>query len=443
MKKITAIVLAGGVGARFGADIPKQFVNLNGKPIIAYCLDTFSKHPDISNIIVATHENYMGFVKELCPEAILVNGGESRQNSSLNALKACSKDTDFVLIHDAVRPFIDFKVINRCIKALEEGHIAVDTKISANDTIVQINEENLLTDMPDRRFLFRGQTPQAFQYKAILDAYINPAESKIPPTDDIRYLFNKGIPCYCVEGSDFNIKVTTISDLYLAERIAQKMYQAVPETIELTGKKVLVIGATGGIGKAIAEVLEEKGARVRGVGSGDFNLLNFNKYEEFFHSIRNDFGFVDILINSAGYLEKRLLIDTNFETIKNIIDINLTAPFELTKVAVRTILKEGSSIFHIGSSSWSLGRKEYAAYSSAKAGLVNFVQAMAEELLPLGISINCINPPRTNTKMRQINFPGEDPSTLMDPDTVAREILKYCSSHATGYIIDLKVGIDG
>ncbi len=443
MKKVAAIILAGGVGARFGADIPKQFVNLNGKPIIAYCLETFSRHPDISNIIVATHENYMDFVKRLCPEAILVNGGDSRQASSLNALKACAKDTDFVLIHDAVRPFVDFNIINRCIKALEEGHIAVDTKIPTNDTVIEVNEENLLTDMPDRRFLFRGQTPQAFHYKDIFDAYVNPAKSDIPPTDDIRYIYNKGGPCFCVDGSDFNIKVTTTSDLYLAERIAQNVYQTVPETIELTGKKVLVIGASGGIGESIAEVLEEKGARVMGVGSQEFDLLDFDKYESFFHRVRNDFGFVDMLINSAGYLEKRLLMDMNFEQLRNIIDINLTAPCELTKVALRTVLKKGSSIFHIGSSSWSLGRKEYAAYSSAKAGLVNFVQAMAEELLPLGININCINPPRTNTKMRHKNFPGEDPSTLMDPKTVAKEILKYCSSSASGYIIDLKVGIDG
>ena len=105
-------------------------------------------------------------------------------------------------------------------------------------------------------------------------------------------------------------------------------------------------------------------------------------------------------------------------------------------------MKRGSSIFHIGSSSWSLGRKEYATYSSAKAGLVNFVQAMAEEVLPLGIRINCINPPRTNTEMRRRNFPGEDPATLLDPEVVVREILKYCGTPGNGYVIDLKVGLN-
>jgi len=107
MKRIIAIVLAGGVGERFGADIPKQFVNLNGRPIIAYSLETFMKHPDISDIVVSTHEKYSQLVKKLCPDAILVKGGNTRQESSLNALKVCPEDTDYVLIHDAVRPFLD------------------------------------------------------------------------------------------------------------------------------------------------------------------------------------------------------------------------------------------------------------------------------------------------------------------------------------------------
>ena len=442
MKKIIAIVLAGGVGERFGADVPKQFVNLNGRPIISYCLDTFRKHPDISDIIISTHEKYMQFVKQLCPEAILAKGGSTRQESSLNALKACPKDTDYVLIHDAVRPFVDFKVINRCIKALDTGHVAVDTKIPANDTIINVNDEGLLVDMPDRSYLYRGQTPQAFRFQDILDAYLNPVESEIPPTDDIRYLFNKGVNCHCVDGSEFNIKITNTADLYLGERIAQKLQQIVPETVDLTGKKAVVCGGTGGIGKAIAQELENHGARVLSFGSNDLDLLDFKSYEGFFHNIRNTFGWVDILINSAGYLEKNMLISMSFETMSKMLDINLKVPIEITRVASRTVLKKDSSIFHIGSSSWSLGRKEYAIYSSAKAGIVNFVQAMAEELMPLGIRINCINPPRTNTEMRRRNFPGEDPSTLLDPEVVARQILKYCGSHGTGYVVDLKVGIN-
>jgi len=442
MKRIIAIVLAGGVGERFGADIPKQFLNLNGRPIIGYCLETFSRHPDISGIVVATHEKYMQIVKDLCPEAILVRGGNTRQESSLNALKACPEDTDYVLIHDAVRPFVDFKIINRCIKALDDGYIAVDTKMPANDTIIQVQDDGLLADMPDRKYLYRGQTPQAFRFKDILEAYLSPAESDIQPTDDIRYLFNKGVPCYCVDGSEFNIKVTNTADLYLAERIAQKLQQIVPDSIDLTGKRSLIIGATGGIGSAIVHCLEEQGARVLGVGSKDFDLFDFDLYEQFFNNVRNTFGWVDILINSAGFLERGMLMNTNSDTVAKMIDMNLKVPIEVTRIAIRTILRGGSSIFHIGSSSWSLGRKEYAAYSSAKAGLVNFVQAMAEELLPLGIRINCINPPRTNTEMRRRNFPGEDPATLLAPEIVAWEILKYCSAPGSGYVIDLKVGIN-
>jgi 2-C-methyl-D-erythritol 4-phosphate cytidylyltransferase len=441
MSKIIAIILAGGIGKRFGTDIPKQFVNLNGQPIISYCIDTFKNHPDISDIIVATHPEYMQLVKELCPEAIIVRGGHTRQESSLNALKACPPDTNYVLIHDSVRPFVDNQTINRCIKAAESGNIAVNTTISADDTIVQVTDDDIISEMPDRNLLRRGQTPQAFLYKEIMEAYKNPVITDIAPTDDIRYIFNKGIPCKCVNGSEFNIKVTNTADLYLAERIAQTLNRAVPTSVDLTGKKCLLFGATGGIGKAIHAALVEQGARVLGVGSQDLNLLDFESYEEFFHGVRNKFGWIDILINAAGLLERKPLVNMSFTIMSNMIDINLKAPIEITRIAVRTVLKKGSSIFHIGSSSWSLGRKAYAPYSSAKAALVNFVQAMSEELLPLGISINCINPPRTNTEMRRRNFPGENPSTLLDPVIVAQEILRYCDSTKTGYVIDIKLGI--
>ncbi|MBU1341592.1 MAG: 2-C-methyl-D-erythritol 4-phosphate cytidylyltransferase [Proteobacteria bacterium] len=442
MKKNIAIILAGGIGERFGAEIPKQFVNLNGKPIISYCLETFQKHPDIHGIVVSTHEKYMQTVKELCPECILVKGGSTRQDSTFNALKACPKDTDHVLIHDAVRPFVDFPIINRCIKALEKGNIAVDTKISSNDTIIKIKTDGIISDMPDRRYLYRGQTPQAFKFKDIFDAYNEPANSDIPPTDDMRYIFNKGLPCHTVEGSEFNIKITNTADLYLAERIAQKIFRVNPNEVDLTGKKCLVFGSSGGIGGEIVQLLEEKGARVLGVGSKEFDLQRFNDYESFFQGVKNDFGWIDILINAAGVLEKEMLVNMNDNSVSKMIDINYKAPIEITRYAVRYLLKNGSSIFHLGSSSWSRGRKSYAIYSSAKAALVNFVQAMSEELEPLGININCINPPRTNTKMRQKNFPGEDLSTLMDPRAVAKEILRYCGAFGTGYIIDLKVGIE-
>jgi len=442
MKKTGVIILAGGTGNRFKAEIPKQFVNLNGRPIISYTLETFSKHPAISYIIVAAHEQWTGRIKELCPKAIIVKGGATRLESSCNALKACDPDTDYILIHDAVRPFTDFKIIDDCLSALEQGNQAVDTIIPTFDTIVSVDRNNRIVDMPDRSLLFRGQTPQAFNFKTIYDIYMNPREtSGIVPTDDMRLLFNKGIKCVCVPGSEFNIKITTLADLYLAERIAQSLHNVAPVNPNLKGRKCLIFGATGGIGRATAEVFKKHGADVFPVGKKDFNLLRFDAYENFFNKVRAEFGMVDILINAAGTLEKGALIDSDFSRVEQMLDLNLKAPFAITRTAVRILMNENGRIFHIGSSSWSRGRKEYAAYSAAKAGLVNFVQSMAEELAPLGIKINCINPPRTNTKMRREAFPGEDPVTLMDPVTIANAILAYSDSAESGCIIDLKLGM--
>jgi 2-C-methyl-D-erythritol 4-phosphate cytidylyltransferase len=258
--------------------------------------------------------------------------------------------------------------------------------------------------MPDRAQLLRGQTPQAFYYRDIIDAYLNPVISDIPPTDDIRLMYNKKLPCKCVDGSEFNIKITTLSDLYLAERISQSLNNASAEHVDLTGKKCLVVGGTGGIGKAIIEVFEEQGAKVISVGSQDLDLREFDKYEEFFRKIRSEFGMVDILVNAAGILIKRPLINMDFDSIDKMLDINLKAPIVLTRCAIRTLMKKGGRIFHIGSSSWSRGRQEYAVYSASKAALVNFIQAMSEELATLDIKINCVNPPRTNTPMRRKAF---------------------------------------
>lgn len=440
MKNITAIILAGGTGERFGSDIPKQFISLNGKPVISYCIDTFKNHPDVNNIVVATHAPWLEKVKELCPSAIVVKGGSTRNESSYNALMACDENTDYVLIHDAVRPFVDNKIINKCIEALDNNFRAVDTIIPIYDTIVEIDNDDIITNMPDRTMIKRGQTPQAFYYKDILDAYKNSVDPNIPFTDDIRLLFNKNIPCKCIIGSEYNIKITTMADLYLAERIAQRLSLAKQAPIDLTGKKCLVFGGTGGIGSAIVDVFRENGAKVIAIGTKDFDLRNYDGYYKYFNKLRSEYGMMDILVIASGVLNKGYLINLDYPTIDKMIDINLKAPIEITRVSVSTIMREGGRIFHIGSSSWSFGRKEYSIYSATKAGIVNFIQAMAEELAPINIKINCINPPRTNTKMRSKAFPGEDVSSLMDPRTVANEIIKYCNSSDSGFVIDLKIG---
>lgn len=230
MKKTAALILAGGSGCRFGAEIPKQFIPINGKPMLSYSIEVFQKHPDISDIVISVHPDYMTKVTKDYPSAIVVEGGKSRPESSFNALRACPSNTDYVFIHDAARPFVDNAIINRCLHALYRGHIAVNTAIAVNDTVVYVDDDGVIQEMPDRRYLKCSQTPQAFVFKKIMAAFETPVAQDIPPTDDIRYMFNCDVPCICVDGSEFNIKITRKVDLILAERIALMRQDLVSST---------------------------------------------------------------------------------------------------------------------------------------------------------------------------------------------------------------------
>ena len=142
---VTAIILAEGTGERFGADMPKQFIKLAGKPIIDHTLDVFENNPGIGNIVVVVNKGFIDHLNGLVKEgryskvSIMVPGGATRQASSYYGLRACPADTTHVLIHDAARPFIDDQIIVRCLDALER-YEAVDVCVTSADTIVEVDD---------------------------------------------------------------------------------------------------------------------------------------------------------------------------------------------------------------------------------------------------------------------------------------------------------------
>ena len=214
--KNVAIILAAGDGVRFGKSTPKQFITLHGRRVIDYSIQTFHEHPKIDKIIIVCHSDWIDVIKKEYPNHDVINGGESRRDSSYKGLLACSKNTQNVFIHDSARPFVDKDIISRCFVGLKENK-AVNTVLGATDTIVEV-ENNYIVDMPIRNRMFLTQTPQAFDYKTILNAH----QSFIgETTDDIRLVKELGINCYVVEGSLYNFKLTHQSDIYLAKIITQ------------------------------------------------------------------------------------------------------------------------------------------------------------------------------------------------------------------------------
>jgi len=222
-KKDVAIVLAGGIGVRMEASRPKQFLDLSEKPIIIHTLERFEKNIQISLVAVVCHMDYVEYLDELVKKNGLkkvykiIPGGETRQESSFIGIKNCSPGTECVLIHDAVRPFIDDKIIEDTLTAAKETG-AAGTVIDTADTIV-VTEGHFIKEIPDRKNLKRIQTPQGFCYKTITEAHEWALKKGIKDaTDDCGLVLAMGRPVRAVSGSVFNIKITDQADLSLAEK---------------------------------------------------------------------------------------------------------------------------------------------------------------------------------------------------------------------------------
>ena len=420
-----AIILAGGSGSRFGDEIPKQFIILHGRRILDYSIKTFESHSEINEIIIVTSQNWLGQIQSEYPNYKVIEGGNTRRDSSYNGLLACPENTDQVLIHDAARPFIDHTIINNCMNALKTED-AVDTVIPATDTIVEVKNK-LIMDMPNRDYMFQGQTPQAFKFNIIKKAH---NEISGETTDDIRLTKQLGIDCFTVPGSEYNFKITTQQDIYLAERISQIQNKLIESDQNFINKKILIFGGTGGIGSAIGDLLIGFGANVTKLGS-EIQLKNRELPKRFFDKNW------DIIIHSAGLFIRKPFDKSNIDEWDDIMSINLRSAYLIGQLAQKTMRDNGWLVF-IGSSSSNRGRKEQSIYAASKAALNNLTQSLSEEFKHLGIRVNCINPPRTDTPMRDKAFPGENKSLLASPHKVAEDIILYCQGEATGHIVNLK-----
>ena len=213
-----AIIVAGGKGNRFGGELPKQFVLINGKPLMAYTLEVFNSSKHIDEIAIVSHKDYLSKTRDIVEQyhfnkvSYIIEGGETRQESVYNALKAITaKDDDVVLIHDCARPLVSEKIIKDNIETCQKVNAAT-TAIKATDTTIIASDEKMKETL-NRDVLFQVQTPQTFRYKLIKDAHDNCKDHKA--TDDAQLVRNLGHEVAIVNGSKNNIKITTQEDLML------------------------------------------------------------------------------------------------------------------------------------------------------------------------------------------------------------------------------------
>jgi 2-C-methyl-D-erythritol 4-phosphate cytidylyltransferase len=439
-QKISALLLMGGSGERFGSYLPKQFHRLSGKRVYLYALEALMKSSLFDEILLLCLKDWIEEVTEETKDlpVKIVEGGRTRQESSYLGLTHCS-NPDIVLIHDAVRPFVSQKIL---LENIEQAisHGSADTCIASADTIIYSKNRKILSSIPDRSKLLRGQTPQTFSYPLLLLAHQKAIEKGLTnSSDDCRLVVELGKKVAIVEGEEQNIKITSKLDLFLAEELL-RIHPRIPSPtpLSLKNKHFLLIGASGGIGKAICSLLQKEGAKVSCVSKDNsfyrMDLKDPKNIDSFFTSFHQTFGPVDGLIQSAGLLKVKILDQLSYTEIEEMIQVNLLGLIYSCKLAQ---IKEKGHIINIASSSFSRGRKEQSVYSAAKAAVVNFTQAIAEERPDL--LVNALIPQRTDTPMRKANFPRESSSELLSPVSVAEALIALLKDASlTGSIIEVK-----
>ncbi|MEJ5362747.1 MAG: 2-C-methyl-D-erythritol 4-phosphate cytidylyltransferase [Spirochaetota bacterium] len=224
-----AIIVAGGMGQRMGAAVPKQFLLLGKKPVIAWSIETFVASQSIDSIIIAIHPEYKqqleDVIKTYLPNTniIITHGGQTRQESCFNGLQAYNfSSEDIVLIHDAARPFITVSMIKQCIE-VATLHGACGIYVPVKETIAQVNDSTLTQVLP-REILYAAQTPQCFQYSIIIDAHKKARQRNITnATDDVSLALLAGYTVKAITGDFYtNIKITTNEDMELAKLLIKK-----------------------------------------------------------------------------------------------------------------------------------------------------------------------------------------------------------------------------
>ena len=227
MSRIAAIVPAAGLGTRMGADLPKQFIELDGVPLIVFTLRRLAACSAITDFFISTRADDVVALQDMVAKAGLgrparvVHGGDTRQQSVSNALAQVDPSTEIVLVHDAVRPFVTPAQIDRVIAEARARGAAI-LGLPAIDTVKEVKRATLPEDMAlitetiPRERIVLAQTPQAFAYPLLRDAFRKAQQDGVTASDEAALVERFGHDVFVVLGSERNIKITRPADMDLA-----------------------------------------------------------------------------------------------------------------------------------------------------------------------------------------------------------------------------------
>lgn len=423
-----AVILAGGVGRRFGANIPKQFMSLNGKMVIQYSIDAMRESGVIDYVVVVTSRGWFDYLQKLTGVDRIVGGGVNRTDSVYNGLLACPVDTRYVLFQDAGRPFIQREHIKKCIQELQKGEVSyVGTVEEITDALVEVDEAERIRNTLFRESVRLYQTPEAFDYPTMLKHYANLTENF---TDIATPLVNAGLFGKVITSPDINTKITFARDLARAEQ-AIKYVDYIVRDPQVLGKRILLLGGHGGIGSEIRKQLESAGAMVCSPTRKEVDLSNPN------FTLKGTF---DCVIHCAGsYATDAEGLTAQYDKVMN---VNFRSVVKLTELSLKGLVKRGGNLVFIGSTAASKGRQGISVYSSSKAAVNTLVEAMCDTLKKeRDIKVNVVAPAKVGTKLQSHINPKSDLSKMMKPSEIARIIISYVDVPFTGQIVYLKEGL--
>lgn len=226
--RVTAVLPAAGLGTRMGADTPKQFLALDGVPLLIFTLRRLAACPLIADFVIATRPDEIDSVTASAEAAKLkqpvsvVRGGDTRQDSVANALAEVSPESDLILVHDAVRPLVTLDQIERVIAEADACDAAI-VGIPAMDTVKEVKRASLPTDVAlvtatiPRERVVLAQTPQVFRASLLLEAFARARQDGVTASDEAGLVERLGRDVHVVVGSERNLKITRKGDMELAE----------------------------------------------------------------------------------------------------------------------------------------------------------------------------------------------------------------------------------
>lgn len=454
-QRTIGVILAGGTGSRVGLSIPKQLLKIAGKPVLEHTVALFQEADAIDEVMILMHPDHLAAAEGIAARypkvSRVVAGGDTRNESTMAALAALAdaEDDTRVLFHDAVRPLLEIRIINDMVVALDH-HDAVDVAIRSADTIIEVNDSDEITSIPDRSRVRRGQTPQAFRLGTIREVYRRAwQDPDFVPTDDcsVTHRYMPEVPILVVNGAEQNMKITEPIDVFIADKLFQigSTVAPRPASVEeysdrLAGKTVVVLGGSYGIGGDIVELARGFGATVWSFSRSETgtDVSEAADIEKALATVHAETGRIDAVILTAGILNRGPIADVPMEEILQGVRVNYFAPVLTARLAHQYLRESRGHLLFFTSSSYTRGRADYSVYSSTKAAVVNLAQALADEWSEEGIQVSVINPERASTPMRTKAFGKEPDGTLLSSKAVALTTIDVLLSDLTGHVIDVR-----